>query len=68
MTIVVKRPDQPELDNPYYSALEGDEYQVMDKKYKDEKYPPVFATCHKESVALQIATAFNNGVITEDGQ
>ncbi len=61
--IVLKRPDQPELDEPYFAALDGDEYWVLDEARAQEKYPPVFAMCRREVNAIQIQKAINNGVI-----
>lgn len=59
-TIVIKRPDQPEFDSPYYAALDGDEYQVIEESQKNETYPKVICMCPGKSLALCISDLINN--------
>lgn len=59
--LVIKRPDQPELDPPYYAALDGDEFQIVQEQYKDEPYPICVCVCALERNAFTIANAVNQG-------
>lgn len=62
-TVVVKRPDQPELNDPYFEALDGSEYQVVKEDQAKETYPICICVCHCADVAKAISSAINNGTL-----
>lgn len=61
--LVLKRPDQPELENPYFAALDGDEYRIVEEKYKEEDYPPFLFMTDRLDLAGRLAFLINTNQI-----
>lgn len=64
-TIVIKRPDTPELDSPYCAATDGDEWLVLNKGDidTDTQYSSAICMCPDKCLALQISALINAKVL-----